>query len=83
MPPNGSERIRNVDVHLTETGESHVEVEFGPHHRIRIEENGDEVEFSLVATHHGFSAPANDELPTTLEDVIHEVIENNPDLAID
>lgn len=75
--------IRDVDVNLTDTGDSHVEVLFGPHHRVRIEEDGDAVNFELVATHHGFEAPANDELPTTLEDVIHAVREDNPDLTID
>ncbi|WP_152031307.1 hypothetical protein [Natrarchaeobaculum aegyptiacum] len=75
--------IRNVDLSITDTEDSFVEIEFGPHHRVRIEEKGDDVMFSLVATHHGFKASANDELPTSLEEAIRSVRDAHPELTID
>lgn len=81
--PSETNGIRNVDLSMADTGDSYVEIEFGPHHRVRIEENGDDVTFSLVATHHGFKASANDELPTSLEETIRTVRDNHPEFAID
>lgn len=81
--PSDTNGIREVDVKLPENGDGRIEVIFGPHHRIRIEEEGEEVNFELVATHHGFKASANDDLPTRLESIITHVRKEFPELAID
>ena len=63
---------------INQNGESSVEVIFGPHHGLRITETEDEVNLKLVATHHGFEASASGQ-PTELEEIIQEVMKNNPE----
>jgi len=79
--PNG---IRSVEVQLGEDRErQEVTVMFGPHHGLKIFEEGDQVRFRLVATHHGFDAAATGELPTELEEVINMIRKERDDLVID
>ncbi|MFC4357975.1 hypothetical protein ACFO0N_08450 [Halobium salinum] len=83
MSDTSGNGIRRVDDTTDESGNQSVEVEFGPHHRVRIEETGDDVRFHLVSTHHGFEASASGDPPTELEELIETVRESHPELASD
>jgi hypothetical protein len=60
-----------------------VRVVFGPHYFIELMLNEDEsVDFVLGATHHGFRADAS-QVNGELEQILNEVRESHPDLAVD
>lgn len=76
--------IRNIEVESGSESNSCVEVVFGPHHRVTIEEDDEGVvTFELVSTHHGFEAEVSEELPTELEEMINAVREEFPEHTVD
>lgn len=76
--------IREVQVTKKPDGSyKTVRVKFGPHHMLEVlSGNGDQVEFRLVATHHGFKADAS-ELNGPLEQIIYEIRKSRPDNNVD
>jgi hypothetical protein len=77
--------IRDVKIESDDQGRFlRVKIVFGPHYFIDImpsEETG-ELTLYMGATHHGFSARAED-FGDQLEDIIDEIRETHPDLTFD
>ena len=57
-------------------------IRFGPHYRVEVRNDGANVSFELVATHHGFKADAS-EVNGELERIIQEVRHAHPDTTVD
>ena len=76
--------IREVTVEKNEDGKVlSVRIVFGPHYFVSIEPNEEGVlTFYLGATHHGFAADAI-QVGKGLEELIWEIREQHPELAID
>jgi hypothetical protein len=74
--------IREPDVERDEQENiKHVAISFGPHYFVEImpDEKG-VLTLYLGATHHGFSAKA-DEVNGQLERIVEEVMKSHPDLS--
>jgi hypothetical protein len=57
-------------------------IRFGPHYLVEVRGDGSSVSFTLVRTHHGFSADAS-EVGGELETIIDEVRRARPAAAVD
>ena len=77
------EQIREVNIEKNEAGEyKKVRVVFGPHFMLEVTDTDGKIEFSLVATHHGFRADAS-EVNGELETIINDVKKKHPGNEID
>jgi len=81
---NISKGIREVNVQEDGKGNyKKVSLMFGPHFGLNISEDEEgKVNFTLVATHHGFEADAS-EVDGELEEIIREVREEHPEKVTD
>ena len=74
-----------IDI-LSERGDSGdvetVRIRFGPHYIVEVRDDRSKVTFTLVATHHGFTADAS-QVDGELEDIIQEVRRARPGAAVD
>ena len=59
-----------------------IRIRFGPHYIVEVHDDRSSVTFTLVATHHGFTADAS-QVGGELEDVIQEVRSAHPGAAVD
>ena len=77
--------IRTVNIEKEEEGKyKSVEITFGPHFIVRIDNEGEEgkLRFVLVATHHGFCADAS-EINGELEKFIYKIRDLYPQNTVD
>jgi hypothetical protein len=81
-----SRRDNDRIIIATERGASgateNARIRFGPHYLVEVKDDGSSVSFTLVATHHGFTADASG-VGSELELIIEEVRRAHPDSAVD
>ena len=78
-PHNPITVVSETDAH----GEvSFASIRFGPHYVVEVRQDGANVSFSLVYTHHGFSADAS-EVNGELECIINGVRSAHPEATMD